>query len=127
MAENMLSGFSDGKDWASGSIWSNPNFQSLLAGLGGAIDQREGKQGIGGQVGGMFQKYIQSVEAQKAIEKQMREKSLWSKIMAQALGLGNKPGGKGSMLGATMQSSKPVSPGYGATSAGWLDQKPRII
>jgi len=84
MAENMLSGFKDG------SIWKDPNFQSLLAGLGGAIDQKNGKKGVGGQVGDMFQGYVQSVEAQNAFEQEMKKKDIFTKLMTRYLGLDPK-------------------------------------
>ena len=122
MSENMLSGFSDGKDWASGSIWSNPNFQSLLAGLGGAINPK----GPGGRVGSMFQNYIQSVESQKAMEQEMKKKSLWAQIMARALGLDPK---KGLMPRGPYNTSAEASPtmpqpknlGVPTTSDDWMN------
>lgn len=47
-------------------LFSNPNFQSLLAGIGAKLDP----QGVGGALGTATQQYVQSLAAQKALAQQ---------------------------------------------------------
>jgi hypothetical protein len=64
------------------TLFSNPNFLALLAGIGTQVDP----QGVGGQIGRPTTQYIQNVAAQEAIEKQEQERRRYNEQLIGLIG-----------------------------------------
>jgi hypothetical protein len=106
------------KDWL-----SSPANQRMIADMGQALSMRNGKQGTGSMLAGAASNMINREEVGKAAAAQALRKQLWNKQLMEMYK---------QMMGG-QQQQRPVglsAMGQGESnalsSAGWLDQSPRI-